>query len=366
MGRSGAHTALRTGLLLNRSGQTNVVLTIYHYAWKIPDKECQKIRPFETLPDMPATDLVVVDIAAWWVTAVFESEGFDRPVLFDGRARAPSGVFQGSGVYTAGATALRAGLANPEAYRPDPMTLLRHGGPPAAVAAVLSHVTERTGRPAALTVVTAQEWDRPARARLEQAAGTAGLPRPRIVSTAAAAAAPAGSGPVLVCVAGSAWPEITVLDGQRQLATSAVRAPGAPAIDEALLRVAATRGGAEADPDDWRLTREIERARATLGLQRRAAMLLPEPHQAVVLTRDDLAATKAVHLDRLPDAVKLLLADAGVDRVGAVVQVGEDAQVSTALSDLGLAPERTVRDPHALLRGLARTQPPARRLWWRR
>ncbi|GIF39276.1 hypothetical protein BC793_1062 [Actinoplanes xinjiangensis] len=351
---------------LNRSDQTNLALAIYHYAWKIPDKEYRKVRPFGTLPDMPATDLVVVDIAAWWVTAVFESEGFDRPVLFDGRARAPSGVFQLSGVYTAGTTALTAGLANPESYRPDPMTLLRHGGPPAAVAAVLSHVAERTGRPAALTVVTAQEWDRPARDRLESAATIAGLPRPRIVSTAVAAAAPTGPGVVLVCVAGAAWPELTLVDGQRHLAASAVRAPGAPAIDEALLRVAAARGGAEADPDDWRLTREVERARATLGVQQRAAMLLPEPHQAVVLTRDDLTAAKAVHLDRLPDTVKLLLADAGVDRVTAVVQVGEDAQVATALSDAGLVPAITVRDPHALLRGIARTQPPSRRLWWRR
>jgi hypothetical protein len=341
-------------------------LTIYHYAWKIPDKECRRVRPFGTLPDMPATDHVVVDIAAWWVTAVFESEGFNRPVLFDGRARAPSGVFQETGVYTAGTTALTAGLAHPESYRPDPMTLLRHGGPPAAVAAVLSHVAERTGLPAALTVVTAQEWDRPARDRLEQAALTAGLPRPRVVSTAAAAAARSGSGVVLVCVAGSAWPELTLVDGQRHLATSAVKAPGAPAVDEALLRVAAARGGAEADPDDWRLSREIDRARATLGVQERAAMLLPEPHQAVVLTRDDLAAAKAVHLDRLPDTVKLLLADAGVDRVGAVVQVGEDPQVGTALADAGLAPAVVIRDPHTLLRGITRTRPPSRRPWWRR
>ncbi len=315
---------------------------------------------------MPTTDLVVVDIAAWWVTAVFESEGFDRPVLFDGRARAPSGVFQGSGVYTAGTTALATGLTHPEWYRPDPMTLLRHGGPPAAVAAVLSHVAEHTGRPAALTVVTAQEWDRPARDRLDQAATTAGLPRPRAVSTAAAAAAQAGNGVVLVCTAGSAWPELTLVDGHRQLAAAPVRAPGAPAIDEALLRVAATRGGAEADPDDWRLTREIERARVTLSLQHRAAMLLPEPHQAVVLTRDDLAAAKAVHLDRLPDTVKMLLADAGVDRVSAVVQVGEDAQVDAALSEAGLAPAITVGDQHALLRGIVRNRPPSKRLWWRR
>ncbi|MEU8663878.1 hypothetical protein [Actinoplanes philippinensis] len=166
------------------------------------------------------------------------------------------------------------------------------------------------------------------------------------------------------------WPARPGRSSPSSRATVSWRPPlsGRPArrLDEALLRVAAARGGTEADPDDWRLTREIERARATLGLQQRAAMLLPEPHQAVVLTRDDLAAAKAVHLDRLPDTVKLLLADAGVDRVAAVVQVGEDAQVSTALSDVGLAPATTVRDPHALLSGLTRTRTPPRRQWWRR
>ncbi|MEU4623911.1 hypothetical protein AB0G04_28545 [Actinoplanes sp. NPDC023801] len=315
---------------------------------------------------MPTTDLAVVDIAAWWVTAVYESGGAVQPALFDGRARAPSGVFQGSGVYTAGTAALTAGLAQPESYRPDPMTLLRHGGPPAVVAAVLSHVADRTGRPAALTVVTAQEWDRPARDRLAQAAATAGLPRPRIVSTAVAAAARAAGRLTLVCVAGAAWPELTLVDGEQHVVSAAVRAPGAPTVDEALLRVAASRGGAEADPDDWRLTREIERARARLGVQQRAAMLLPEPHQAVVLTRDDLAAAKAVHLDRLADTAKLLLADAHADGVDAVVQVGTDEQVAAAMTDIGRRPDLTIRNPHELLTGLARALPPARRHWWRR
>jgi hypothetical protein len=315
---------------------------------------------------MPTTDLVVVDIAAWWITAVYESGGSAQPALFDGRARTPSGVFQESGVYTAGTAALTAGLTNPESYRPDPMTLLRHGGPPAAVAAALSHVAERTGRPADLTVVTGQHWDGPARDRLDQAAATAGLPRPRIVSTAVAAAARSAGRLTLVCVAGAAWPELTLVDGDRYVASAVVRAPGAPTVDEALLRVAAGRGGAEADPDDWRLTREIERARARLGVQPRAAMLLPEPWQAVVLTREDLAAAKAVHLDRLADTTKLLLADAGADRIDTVVQVGTDAQVAAALTDIGRPPAVTIRHPHDLLAGLARALPSARRHWWRR
>jgi hypothetical protein len=315
---------------------------------------------------MPTTDLVVVDIAAWWITAVYESGGSAHPALFDGRARAPSGVFQGSGVYTTGTAALTAGLAQPESYRPDPMTLLRHGGPPAAVAAVLSHVAERTGRPAALTVVTAQQWDPPARDRLGQAAATAGLPRPRIVSTAVAAAARSGGRLTLVCVAGAAWPELTLVEEGRHVASAVVRAPGAPTVDEALLRVAAARGGTDADPDDWRLMREIERARARLGVQPRAAMLFPEPHQAVVLTRDDLAAAKAMHLDRLADTAKLLLADARADRVDAVVQVGTDAQVAAALTDVGRPPSVTIRNPHELLSDLAHSLPQVRRHWWRR
>ncbi|MDI6102323.1 hypothetical protein QLQ12_27260 [Actinoplanes sp. NEAU-A12] len=323
---------------------------------------------------MPATDhRLVVDIAAWWITAVYECGGTVQPVLFDGRARAPSGVFHHSGDYTAGAGALAEGLAHPESYRPDPMTLLRHGGPAAAIAAVLSHVAEHTGRPSALTVVTAQTWDPPARDRLEQAASLAGMPHPAVVTTAAAAASLTGAAIVLVCVAGSAWPELTLVDtrdGHRHLATAAVRAGGAPAIDEALMRVAAARAGADADPDDWRVSREIDRARAALVVQPRAAMLLPEPHQAVVVTRDDLAAATAVHLDRLADTVKQLLADAEIDpgSVGAAVLVGENAQVGAALTDAGLPPAVTVRNPHALVRGAVTSRPPGRFPWlpWRR
>jgi hypothetical protein len=316
---------------------------------------------------MPATDLrLVVDIAAWWISAVSESGGTAHPVFFDGRARAPSGVFHHSGGYTAGTGALVEGLEHPEAYRPDPMTLLRHGGPAAAVAAVLTHVAEHAGQPSALTVLTAQTWEPPARERLDQAAALAGLPRPAVITTAAAAAALTGADLVLVCVAGAAWPELTLVDtrdGHRHLATATVRANGAPAIDEALMRVVAARGGADADPDDWRVSREIERARTDLVIQRRAAMLLPDPHQAVALTRDDLEAATAVHLDRLADTVKQLLADAGTDpgSVGAVVLVGESAQISAALTEIGFPPAVTVRSPHVLVRGtVAHARQPAR------
>ncbi|MDR6320812.1 hypothetical protein [Actinoplanes couchii] len=326
---------------------------------------------------MPTTDLhLVVDIAAWWITAVYESGDVLRPVLFDGRARLPSGVFDDSGTWTAGRDALTDGLRHPESYRPDPMTLLRHGGPVEAVAAILAHVAATAdGRVGALTVITAHAWEPPARHRLENAAALARLPRPRVVSTAAAAAALTGADLTMVCVSGTAWPELTLVDardGYRHLGTTAVRAPGVPAVDEALLRVAATRAGTDADPDNWQVSREVEQARAFLAVQPRASMLLPEPHGAVELNRADLAAATAVHLTCLADAAKQLLADTGTDpaQVGAVVLVGEDAgQVGTALTEAALTPAVTVRDSHALLRSAAGTRSPGRpswRLWNRR
>ncbi|WP_430789197.1 hypothetical protein [Actinoplanes sp. G11-F43] len=320
---------------------------------------------------MPATDLhLVVDIAAWWITAVFESGTVVQPVLFDGRARLPSGVFDNSGTWTAGRSALIDGLRRPESYRPDPMTLLRHGGPVEAVAAALAHVAAVPGgRITALTVITADAWAPPARHRLERAAALARLPRPRVVSTAAAAAGMTGAELAVVCVTGTAWPELTLVDtrdGYRHLSTAAVRAPGVPAVDEVLLRVAASRAGTDADPDNWQVSREVEQARAFLAVQPRASMLLPEPHGAVELNRDDLAAATAVHLKCLPDAAKQLLADAGADpgTVGAVVLVGEDAdQVGAALAEAALAPTVTVRDSHTLLRSVAGIRPPGRPSW---
>ncbi|HWS36633.1 MAG TPA: hypothetical protein VN408_28335 [Actinoplanes sp.] len=324
---------------------------------------------------MPATDLhLVVDIAAWWITAVYESGDVVQPLLFDGRAHLPSGVFDDSGTWTAGRDALADGLRHPESYRPDPMTLLRHGGPVEAVAAVLAHVAARAGgRVRALTVVTEHDWGPPARHRLERAAALARLPRPRAVSTAAAAATLAGAGLTVVCTTGTAWPELTLIDardGYRQLATAAVRAPGVPAVDEALLRVAATRAGTEADPDSWQVSREVDQARATLAVQHRASMLLPEPHGAVQLSRDDLTAAAAAHLEQLPDTAKQLLADAGTEpaQVGAVVLVGDDPQLGKALAGAALTPTVTVRDTYALLRSAVGTRPPGRPSWrpWQR
>ncbi|MBW6435604.1 hypothetical protein KZ829_17830 [Actinoplanes hulinensis] len=327
---------------------------------------------------MAATDLhLVVDIGAWWITAVFESAGTIQPLVVDGRGRSPSGVFQDGGAFTAGTAALTAGAFRPDGYRPDPMTLLRHGGtsdpsfdPVTAVAAVLAHVADHAaGRITALTVVTAQAWGQPALQRLSRAAATACLPRPRVTTAGAALAALAGTRIALVALTGTAWPELSVLatadDGYRQLAAAPVRAPGAPAVDEALLRIAAARAGFEADPDDWRLTREVEQTRALLAVQPRAPMLLPEPHQAVVLSRDDLAIAVAAHVDRLPEVIKQVLADAEVTpaEVGAVVLAGAETGLATALRGAGLPAPITVTDPHAAVRGAAQAP---RRPWWRR
>ncbi|MEU4426689.1 hypothetical protein AB0F81_39215, partial [Actinoplanes sp. NPDC024001] len=93
---------------------------------------------------------LAVDISAWWTTAVCESGGTVQPVVFDGETRLPSGVYQdpGTRALSIGTPALAASARLPDAYRPDPMTLL-HTGTPApgarfdpvvAVAAVLAHV----------------------------------------------------------------------------------------------------------------------------------------------------------------------------------------------------------------------------------
>ncbi|MFC7534906.1 Hsp70 family protein [Actinoplanes sp. GCM10030250] len=346
---------------------------------------------------MPAGDLhLAVDISAWWTTAVYESGGTVQPVVFEGRPRLPSGVFQArdTRALSTGTPALAASVTHPEDYRPDPMTLLQTGTPApgarfdpvAAVAAVLVQVAEAASVQAgstvtALTIITAQTWGHRARQRLHQAAATAGLPPPHIVTAAAAAAAAALSGSTLtggtrpgsfvaVCTTGDATPELTVIDaahGFQQLAAAPVRDPGAPTVDEALIQLAAERATPGTDPsaalDDWRVAREIQQARTALAVQPRAPMLLPEPHPAVVLTRDDLAAAGAAHLARLRETVKQLLADADLDpsEVNAVVLVGDDGtvpEVQAALAGAGLPPTVTVRDPHAVLTGAVRLSSP--------
>jgi molecular chaperone DnaK (HSP70) len=340
---------------------------------------------------------LAVDIAAWWTTAVYETAGAVHSVVFDGETRFPSGVYQDpdTRALSIGTPALAASVRLPEGYRPDPMTLL-HTGVPApgarfdpvdAVGAVLAHVaaaaSARAGTPvSALTVVTARLWGPAARQRLHQAAARAGLAAPEIVTGAAAAAVLAGAGPyVAVCATGEATPELTVLEvarGYRQLATAEVRDPDSPTVDEALIRLAAERAAPGTDPaaalDDWRVAREIQQARTALAVRPHAPVLLPEPHPAVMLTREDLIAATAAHLGRLDETVKQLLADATLDRrdIGAVVLVGDDGArpaVEAALVAAGLPPAVTVRDRHAIVSGALRLGPPGARswrAWWRR
>ncbi|WP_328470684.1 Hsp70 family protein [Actinoplanes sp. NBC_00393] len=351
---------------------------------------------------MPAADLrLAVDIAAWWTTAVYESAGTLRPVFFDGQARLPSGVYQNpdTRALTIGTPALAASAELAEGYRPDPMTLLHTGTPApdarfdpvAALAALLAHVAEAAtaqarARVTELIVVTARRWGPSARQRLDRAATGAGLPTPEIVTVAAAAAVLAGAAPagpfITVCTTGEATPELTVVDaahGYRQLATAPVRDPGSPTVDEALIRLAAERASPGTDPaaalDDWRVAREIQQARTALAVQPVVPTLLPEPHPAVVLTREDLTAATATHLSRLDEAVKRLLADAALARgdIGPVVLVGDDGAlpaVEAGLSAGGLLPAVTIRDPHAIVTGALRLGPPTGRPWrawpWRR
>ena len=340
---------------------------------------------------MPTGDLhLVVDIGAWWTTAVYESGTGVQPVLFDGQTRLPSGVFRDpdTGALVPGPSGLAAGMTQPDRYYPDPMTLLRYAGTRhfvdafdsgAAVSAVLAHVATlvsgQTGTAVStLTIVTAQAWGHRARQRLHQAATSAGLPEPHIVTAAAAAAASVaadlpstgGHGPfIAVCIAGEALPEMTVFDAgsaYQQLATAPVCDPTVSPIDEALIRVAAERatpgGDAAAIAADWRVAWEVRRARAALAVQPRASLLPPEPYPAVVITRDDLTAASAPHLGRFDDTVKQLLADADLDpsHIAAVVLVGEAATLTGLQAQLarsGLPSPVVLQNPHAVANGAA-------------
>ncbi|WP_229075200.1 hypothetical protein [Actinoplanes sp. DH11] len=307
---------------------------------------------------------LAVDIAAWWTSAVYETGGGVHPVIFDGQPRLPSGVRLDPP--SVGVAALAAGMTDPDGYLPDPMAALHAGGGQdavAAVSAVLCHVAVVAAAQSgtaitALTVVTAQGWGHRARQRLQQAATLAGLPEPNLV-TAAAAAAAGVDGPGRFVVVGTARPHLAVLDvanGYQQLAAAVVLNPDAPAVDDALTP-AAVAGG------DWRLAREVDQARANLAVHPRASLLLPEPHPPAVLSRDDVTAAAAPHLDGLKEHVEQLLADADLDAgdISTVVLVGDDPVVGAleaGLGGAGLPAATTLRDPHAIPRGALRiTQP---------
>ncbi|MFI1995644.1 hypothetical protein [Actinoplanes sp. NPDC020271] len=333
---------------------------------------------------MAVNDLhLAVHIGAWWTTAVYTQGTTAQPLYFDGQARLPTGVYQplDSGALLTGVTALAAGIDDPDRYRPDPMALLHAAAPTdngtAAVAAVLAHVANlaagQTASPVmALTIVTGRAWGPRARQRLQQAAISAGLPDPHIVTSAAAAASvvnqPGTDGPVQYVLVGTPSMELAILDcaaGYQQLAYLPVQDSTAASVDQVLVQIATERaaGDSAISPSDWRMMREIQQARATLATQPRASLLLPEPYPPAPLGRADIQYAVAPHLDRFEECVKQLVAEVELEtsEVGAVALIGEDAvtlELQAALAATELAPAAILRDPHAIPRGaLQLTQP---------
>jgi len=96
-----------------------------------------------------------------------------------------------------------------------------------------------------------------------------------------------------MCTLGDDVPALAVLDTvtqYTQLAATVVRDPDAPGVAEALAALVRQRSSDSAlqtvSGTDWRVTGEIDRARQALTSDARAAVLLPEQTDPVVLDRD--------------------------------------------------------------------------------
>jgi hypothetical protein len=332
---------------------------------------------------MPTGDLhLSIHLGPRWTAAVATIDGRTWPVTFDGQTRIPSGVYLDpqTGAALVAADGLAPAALHPDAYRSDPMAALRTTAeddprPGAVVSALLAYVANTASGQAGtvvatLTVTTPEPWGPKSRQRLTQAATTAGLPEPAVVTAAAAAAA--SSGPdsqrgrfVLVCTVGDDYPGIAVLDTTNQysqLAAVTVRDPDVPGVQEALAASLRRRTGNDAKPSaemDWRAAAEIDRARTALISTPRTPVLLPEQPDPVVIELADLEKTVRPHLDQLTPALTRALADADIDQtdITATVLVAHDATASaaqTALADAGLPPPTTLTQPDQIAAGAAK------------
>ncbi|GAA2600490.1 hypothetical protein GCM10010399_34130 [Dactylosporangium fulvum] len=147
--------------------------------------------------------MLAVDLGTSNTVAMLRStDGWVRPVLFDGREQLPSGVYaDAGGELIAGSDAERLARADPAAFEPNPkrrvddgtVLLGEHGVDVTdALAAVLAVVVAQAGRtghpdPAVLTVPSS--WAAARRAVLAVAAERAGLGAVELVSEPIAAAA---------------------------------------------------------------------------------------------------------------------------------------------------------------------------------
>jgi hypothetical protein len=333
---------------------------------------------------------LAVEIGASSTAAVVHASGRRTPLLLDGMVRMPSGVFVDpeTGLLHPGAAGWSAAVKRPDRYVADPLGSL--GAPPSSpggadpvdlVAAVLRHVAAHTAaRPDGLTLCIPIRFGPRRHQLVYEAASRAGLPPPRLVTVAAAAAAhlEAVAGPVddraclLVCHIDAGSCALVVLQhadgGYRELA-AATAGDTQPVLAALVDRAAAAAGGDLAErlrrsgtEDDRRLRWQVEghvraAVHAIVGAQARAAVLLPEPYPPVVLDREDLAAAVKTLLDPLPAAVADLLAAADVDtaQLGRVAISGEFAGLpdlaGTVHAATGRQPIVLDAAPHALADG---------------
>ena len=322
-----------------------------------------------------------VHLGPRWTAAVVTIGGRTWPVTFDGQTRIPSGVYIDPQSHAAAVNGLAAAAAQPDAHLPDPMAALRSSTgqeetPPAtAVSALLAHLANTASTQAGtvvatLTVTTPEPWGPRSRDRLTQAATTAGLPEPAIVTAAAAAAVvavPPEHHPhrfVVVCTIGDDHLSIAVLDTTNQysqLAAVAVHDPDAPGIQQALYTCIRHRTGNHANlPTEvnWQVSAEIDRARAALINTPRTPVLLPEQPDPVIIELADLDKAVRPHLDHVAPAVTRVLTDADIDNadITATVLLAYDATApaaQAALTEAGLPAPTVVTQPHQVAEGAA-------------
>jgi hypothetical protein len=328
----------------------------------------------------PSGTRLGIDYGAATTAAVLAlADGRVMPVLLDGAAVIPSGVFVGpdDAPIVAGLQALHLTLDRPDCYLADPRAHLtgdqvehvdiagRHVDVLDVVAATLRHLVDEAARVAggsidhaAITVPAG--WGPRRRNLLREAAARAGLTTTDLVADPVAAAAwlhattPFADGAcVLVCDAGASAVVVSVVQYDRDrwqvLATTAAAGSGGDALDEAIAVHAAATIAAE-QPEAWerlrrpgtveelrdhRLLWEAARqAKQTLWHAPSTVIAFPAPHPPVVLDGRQLAALAGSVLKEVPAALEEAVAAADVDRAGlaAAIVVGGGARLP-GLSD---------------------------------
>jgi hypothetical protein len=332
---------------------------------------------FGTLPGMHGPVRLGIDIGAAHTAAVIALPGGPwLPLMPDGAPTLPSGVFidPSTGALVVGEPGQAAAVTHPDCYLTDPVAAFAGNATTVQVAdrdievvelvaAVLRRVATEaqtlSGRPpSGVDIAVPASWGPRRRERLQQAVARAGLPPATLVATPIAVVAHmtalAGlpmlnGGCVLVCDAGAASLELSIVQhttssGLNVLATAGYPDTGGNALDNALAQVAA-RPLIDAEPERWQrllatdtvdqlrerqaLWHAVRAAKHALWQQQQAVVPLPAGHPPTVVDRDALAHACAAVLTPVPERIEHLLAAADIDRshLTAVVLTGGGARL---------------------------------------